>query len=903
MTVPYPGRSGKKSRSAAIWHHCLKLDYFLYLILGHTYEHLGLIIAMEDMKLFDNGEYWVVGADIDQYDAEAPEKYIRGLLRDEADPRATRGYRSYLGVVPTPPRGFQNFSLQVNALMERPPFNYPNPVDIVGGVKRITAEAAYLYDAVLLYARAVLEILDEGGDPRNGSDVIRHVKGRHYHSAMGFMVYMDENGDAEGNYTLLGRRPHHLIANDYGLYPVGLFTLGERLPELRLTEEIDWGEKGCPPIAEPPCGFRGEKCINYTRYYNFRSTETGGTARLPHPTSQFRYQTLPSAMPASLIEASFVLSSPYHSSGPTPSTEMKLQERYKDKHRNRNELFPTPKTILVTTTSDQLRQEVRHVYLTPPRKFRYQTLPSAMPASLIEASFVLSSPYNSSGPTPSTGNPVFRRKSVDEFLLTSVEKRLDSVRFRPVRFATVRKTEVWPASRARGHCSQSELYVDYLIVLCLSYPAHTMEILGGVLGGTSAVLILVLLLVYRNWRYEQELDSLLWKVDFKDIQMNDNEQASSNKINRATHPLIRTSQVSLSSNPDADFRYSSIYTQIGIYRGRALAIKTVAKKTVDITRNMKKELKTLRDLRHDNLNAFIGACTDPPHICIVTEYCTRGSLKDILENEDVKLDNMFVASLVADIIRGLIYLQDSPLHFHGNLKASNCLVDSRWVVKLADFGLSEFKSGEETHHHYMQHTFFIPQDESSSCKCEGLLYRAPESLRITTSYPGAGSQKGDVYSFGIILYELHSRKGPFGDSTGLSTAEILRRVIHYCGHEPPFRPPLELLENSFDFVRDCLKECWQENPDDRPDIKTVRTRLRPMRKGMKPNIFDNMIAMMEKYANNLEVLVDERTDQLVEEKKKTGRDLHNYRVMRWAKKASIRSKEGGRRDKCLYKHR
>lgn len=59
----------------------------------------------------------------------------------------------------------------------------------------------------------------------------------------------------------------------------------------------------------------------------------------------------------------------------------------------------------------------------------------------------------------------------------------------------------------------------------------------------------------------------------------------------------------------------------------------------------------IKDLRHDNICAFIGACTEPPNICIITEYCARGSLKDVLENEDVKLDNMFLASMVADIIR------------------------------------------------------------------------------------------------------------------------------------------------------------------------------------------------------------------------------------------------------------
>lgn len=84
-----------------------------------------------------------------------------------------------------------------------------------------------------------------------------------------------------------------------------------------------------------------------------------------------------------------------------------------------------------------------------------------------------------------------------------------------------------------------------------------------------------------------------------------------------------------------------------------------------------------------------------------------------------------------------------------------------------------------------------------------------------------------------------------------------------------FRPPLQPLDSSFDCVRECLKDCWAEKPEDRPDFKAIRTKLRPLRKGMRPNIFDNMMAMMEKYANNLEQLVDERTDQLQEEKKKT----------------------------------
>lgn len=60
---------------------------------------------------------------------------------------------------------------------------------------------------------------------------------------------------------------------------------------------------------------------------------------------------------------------------------------------------------------------------------------------------------------------------------------------------------------------------------------------------------------------------------------------------QASHPLIRTSQVSLSSNPDADFRYTTIFTPIGLYKGQLYAIKKVRKKSIDISREMKMELK------------------------------------------------------------------------------------------------------------------------------------------------------------------------------------------------------------------------------------------------------------------------------------------------------------------------
>lgn len=59
----------------------------------------------------------------------------------------------------------------------------------------------------------------------------------------------------------------------------------------------------------------------------------------------------------------------------------------------------------------------------------------------------------------------------------------------------------------------------------------------------------------------------------------------------------------------------------------------------------------MKDLRNENVNPFLGFFLDCSMFAVVTEHCSRGSLQDLLRNEDVKLDWMFKSSLVLDLIK------------------------------------------------------------------------------------------------------------------------------------------------------------------------------------------------------------------------------------------------------------
>ncbi|KDR24308.1 Guanylate cyclase 32E [Zootermopsis nevadensis] len=642
----------------------------VYVFVGEHIALVDFVYCLQRLHLLDKGEYIIISVDDEIYD---PDHRLNIVQREYLDPylynrnfsrKIILGFRSVLKLTPSHPRNpkYKELCEQIKNFSLKPPFCVPYHEKIYDSIS-VPIDAAHLYDAVMIYARALTEVFQNGEDPRNGSAVLQKIRNRSYHSVQGYDVFIDGNGDAEGNYTVVALLDDETVNGSLrmSMQTVGYFQYTpnassnpHELPEFKYFDEhrkIQW-VGGVQPQAEPPCGFQGEKCI-----------------------------------------------------------------------------------------------------------------------------------------------------------------------YKP----------------------------DWRVIVTLSV-LFSLLLVGGIFA-------------FKHYRYEQKLACLLWKIDMRDVTVIPTETAEA--TNKSMIQVCRQSAFQCGAAvggsivvEQPELSHKRAYTRIGLYRGNIVAIKLVYKRSIDITRNIRKELKQIREVRHDNLIPFIGACVDHGNLCVLTAYCARGSLEDVLANKDLHLDNMFVSSLVSDILKGMIYLHDSEIMSHGNLRSSNCLVDSRWVLQITDFGLHEFKGQEEPDHKQKE--------------LRRHLWQAPELLR-SPNPPPQGTQKGDVYSFAIVLYEIMGRAGPWGQ-VDMKYDEIVERVRNPAeGHI--FRPPTERLGIA-DYVSRCMQNCWDEDPEQRPDIRYVRAKLKEMQAGLKSNIFDNMLAIMEKYAYNLEGLVQERTNQLVEEKKKTEALLH-----------------------------
>ncbi|KAK9842862.1 hypothetical protein WJX74_003558 [Apatococcus lobatus] len=222
----------------------------------------------------------------------------------------------------------------------------------------------------------------------------------------------------------------------------------------------------------------------------------------------------------------------------------------------------------------------------------------------------------------------------------------------------------------------------------------------------------------------------------------------------------------------------------GILHGSTpVAVKFITRQTHKEKLRFVSEIHILKNLRHVNITQFMGAHVAKEHIILASEYMPRGDLWNALNNDSKRQFGWYARGqqIALDIVRGLVFMHSKSM-VHLDLKTSNILLSRDGTAKIADVGLARILTRADT-----------------QVSAEGTFeWAAPEILMGQ-----ACSEKADIYSLGVILWEICTGEHP-----------KLRSLR-------PFRCPEELPANA----AAALTACRAPDPKDRPSARHLFAQL------------------------------------------------------------------------------
>ena len=234
---------------------------------------------------------------------------------------------------------------------------------------------------------------------------------------------------------------------------------------------------------------------------------------------------------------------------------------------------------------------------------------------------------------------------------------------------------------------------------------------------------------------------------------------------------------------------------MGIWNGTTeVAVKTFRPGTMDAHAFLE-EAAILKKLRHPNLIQLYAVCTQEEPVYIITELMKHGSLLEYLRGDGRSLKLTQLIDMGAQVAAGMAYLEEKNC-IHRDLGATNILVGEHLICKVAGFSLARVID-EDIYEAHTEAKFPVK-------------WTAPEAAMYNRF-----SIKSDVWSFGILLYELITYgRFPY---PGMNNTQVLEAL--QTGYHMPFPDgcPEQLYE--------IMMKCWRDDATSRPTFETLHWRL------------------------------------------------------------------------------
>ncbi|XP_030068032.1 protein-tyrosine kinase 6 isoform X2 [Microcaecilia unicolor] len=233
----------------------------------------------------------------------------------------------------------------------------------------------------------------------------------------------------------------------------------------------------------------------------------------------------------------------------------------------------------------------------------------------------------------------------------------------------------------------------------------------------------------------------------------------------------------------------------GLWRQQFKVAIKVIKRDFMKEKDFQAEIQIMKTLRHKHILSLYATCSVGDPYYIITEFMTKGNLLDLMRSAEGSLlqvnDLIDMAYQVAD---GMEFLE-SKNYVHRDLAARNILVGEDYICKVADFGMARLIKNE----------FY----KSTSCHIP-YKWTAPEALQYNRF-----STRSDVWSFGILLYEIITcGQIPYA---GMDNAEASAEVSR--GYRMP-QP-----SNCPNMIYKIMSECWKTEPSKRPTFQKIKKEL------------------------------------------------------------------------------